>query len=135
MISFLRTIFTAITVVIVTTVLGLTVIIAALFGIEDKPGGIYEFNRAGRILWSYHPRSGYRMLDHPSLAERLPNGLIAVNDDYRHRVVLINPKTKRIVWQYGHTDRRGSRPGFLRVPDGFDLLGPGGTMPTHPYTG
>jgi len=100
-----------------------------------KPGGIYEFNRAGRILWSYHPRSGYRMLDHPSLAERLPNGLIAVNDDYRHRVVLINPKTKRIVWQYGHTDRRGRRPGFLRVPDGFDLLGPGGTIPTHPYTG
>ena len=42
MISFLRTIFTAITVVIVTTVLGLTVIIAALFGIEDKPGGIYD---------------------------------------------------------------------------------------------
>jgi len=37
------------------------------------------------------------MLDHPSLAERLPNGLIGVNDDYRHRVVLIDPKTKRIV--------------------------------------
>jgi outer membrane protein assembly factor BamB len=100
-----------------------------------KPGGIYEFNRTGKILWSYHPRSGYRMLNHPSLAERLPNGLIGVNDDYRQRVVLINPKTKRIVWQYGHTDKRGWGPGFLRTPDGFDLLGPGGTMPTHPYTG
>jgi len=22
------------------------------------PGGIYEFNRAGKILWSYHPSSG-----------------------------------------------------------------------------
>jgi hypothetical protein len=100
-----------------------------------KPGGIYEFNRAGRILWSYHPSSGNRMLDHPSLAERLPNGLIGVNDDYRHRMVLIDPKTKRIVWQYGHTDHGGTKPGFLRIPDGFDLLGPGGKMPTHPYTG
>ena len=100
-----------------------------------KPGGIYEFNRAGQILWSYHPSSGDRMLNHPSLADMLPNGLIGVNDDYRHRVVLIDPKTKRIVWQYGHTDRRGSRPGYLSIPDGFDLMGPGGTTPTHPYTG
>ena len=90
-----------------------------------RPGGIYEFNRAGKIIWSYHPSSGKEMLNHPSLAERLPNGLIGANDDYRHRVVLIDPKKKRIVWQYG----------FLRIPDGFDLLGPGGTMPTHPYTG
>ena len=36
-----------------------------------RPGGIYEFNRAGKILWSYHPSSGNRMLNHPSLAERL----------------------------------------------------------------
>jgi 1-acyl-sn-glycerol-3-phosphate acyltransferase len=42
MISFLRTILTAVTVVIVTMVLGLTVIIAALLGVEDKPGGIYD---------------------------------------------------------------------------------------------
>ena len=42
MISFLRTILTAMTVVIVTTVLGLTVIIAALLGTEDQPGGIYD---------------------------------------------------------------------------------------------
>ena len=25
---------------------------------DHKPGGIYEFNRAGKILWSYHPSSG-----------------------------------------------------------------------------
>ncbi len=42
MISFLRTILTVITAIIVTFVLGLTVIIAALFGIEDKPDGIYD---------------------------------------------------------------------------------------------
>jgi putative pyrroloquinoline-quinone binding quinoprotein len=98
-------------------------------------GGLFEFNRAGRILWSYRPRSGPGRLDRPSLAERLPNGLIATNDDYRHRVVLIDPKTKRIVWQYGHPGVPGRRPGYLRIPDGFDLLGPGRTTPTHPYTG
>jgi outer membrane protein assembly factor BamB len=100
-----------------------------------EPGGIYEFNRQGRILWSYHPSSGEEMLNHPSLAERLPNGLIAVNDDYRHRVVLIDRHTRRIVWQYGHTDRAGRGPGLLNTPDGFDLLEPGGATPTHPYTG
>jgi 1-acyl-sn-glycerol-3-phosphate acyltransferase len=42
MISFLRTIFTIITAVIVTTVLGLATIIAGLLGIEDKPDGIYD---------------------------------------------------------------------------------------------
>jgi outer membrane protein assembly factor BamB len=101
----------------------------------SKPGGIYEFTRAGRILWSYHPSSGPRMLNHPSLAERLPNGLIAVNDDYRDRVVIIDPRHKRIVWQYGVTGQPGTGPNHLKIPDGFDLLAPNDTTPTHPYTG
>ncbi len=100
-----------------------------------KPGGIYEFNRAGKILWSYSPSSGKRMLNHPSLAERLPNGLIATNDDYRDRVVIIDPKTKKIVWQYGVTGKPGTGPDHLHIPDGFDLLAPNGTTPTHPFTG
>ncbi len=100
-----------------------------------RPGGLYEFTRAGRILWSYHPSSGSRMLDHPSLAERLPNGLIAVNDDYRHRVVIIDPATAAIVWQYGRTDVKGRGHDRLNIPDGFDLLTAGGQTPTHPTTG
>jgi hypothetical protein len=100
-----------------------------------RPGGVYEFNRAGRILWSYHPASGAGMLDHPSLAERFPGGLIAVTDDYRDRVVLIDPHTKRIVWQYGRAGHPGTGPDRLRIPDGFDLLGPSGIAPTHSYTG
>jgi Kelch motif/PQQ-like domain len=99
------------------------------------PGGIYEFNRAGKILWSYHPSSGKRMLNHPSLAERLPGGLIAANDDYRDRIVIIDPRSKKIVWQYGHTGIPGRGPDHLHIPDGFDLLAPNGTTPTHPYTG
>jgi outer membrane protein assembly factor BamB len=100
-----------------------------------SPGGLYEFNRKGKILWSYHPSSGRGMLDHPSLAERLPGGDIAVNDDYRHRVVIVDPRTRKIVWQYGRTDSPGRGHDRLNTPDGFDLLGPEGEIPTHPYTG
>ena len=35
---------------------------------------------------------------------------------------MINPRTKRIVWQYGHTGVSGTAPGFLNKPDGLDLL-------------
>jgi Kelch motif len=101
----------------------------------NSPGGIYEFNRTGKILWSYSPSPGPGMLDHPSLAERLPNGLIIANDDYRHRVVIINPVAMQIVWQYGETDVAGTNPGLLNTPDGLDLLGPGGQTPTHSSTG
>jgi PQQ-like domain/Kelch motif len=100
-----------------------------------SPGGIYKFNRQGKILWSYHPASGPGMLDHPSLAERLPGGLIAVNDDYRHRLAIIDPQTRKIVWQYGHTGEPGRAHDYLDTPDGFDLLAPNGETPTHPYTG
>lgn len=98
------------------------------------PGGIYEFSRTGRILWSYRVPAGPGMLDHPSLAERLPNGLIAACDDYRHRVVLIDPVKHAIVWQYGQTDNIGMGASFLNTPDGFDLLSPHNRTPTHPAT-
>jgi hypothetical protein len=100
-----------------------------------KPGGLFEFDRQGHILWRYQPPNGPGMLNHPSLAEVLPNGLIGVNDDYRHRMVIIDPKTKQIVWQYGHTSVKGRAPGYLNTPDGFDLLAPNNTTPTHPFTG
>ena len=100
-----------------------------------RPGGILEFTREGKIVWTYRPTTGPGMLDHPSLAERLPNGLVAVNDDYRHRVALIDPATGAIVWQYGQTDRPGTGPDQLDTPDGFDLLLPDGTTPGHLPTG
>lgn len=99
-----------------------------------SPGGLYEFDRSGTILWSYQMAAGPDMLDHPSLAERLPNGYIAVSDDYRHRIVVINPVTETIVWQYGQTDLLGAGSGFLNTPDGFDLLAAGGLTPAHSAT-
>jgi hypothetical protein len=66
-------------------------------------------------------------LDHPSLAMALPNGDIVVNDDYRDRVLEIDPRNKRIVWQYGHTDHPGTAPGYLNIPDGMDFIPAGPT--------
>lgn len=100
-----------------------------------SPGQIIEFNRQGDVLYRYHPASGPGMLDHPSLAEMLPSGVFMVNDDYNDRMVAIDPATKAIVWQYGVTGRPGTAPGRLNTPDGFDLLLPNGTTPTHTATG
>ncbi len=100
-----------------------------------SPGQIIEFNRKGQVLYRYHPLSGPGMLDHPSLAEMLPSGVIMVNDDYNDRMIAIDPVTKALVWQYGVTGLPGTGPGRLNTPDGFDLLLPNGTTPTHPTTG
>jgi hypothetical protein len=103
----------------------------------DPPaeGKVLTFTRSGSIRWIYDVTAGDAMLKKPSLAERLPNGLIMVNDDYRDRVVVIDPATDSIVWQYGITDQSGTTPGMLSIPDGFDILLPNGTTPTHLATG
>jgi outer membrane protein assembly factor BamB len=86
------------------------------------PGRVVELTRAGTIVWSFGADSGPDRLDRPSLAIRLPNGLIAINDDWRHRVILVDPASGQIVWQYGHTDIPSSAPGYLDKPDGMDFL-------------
>jgi hypothetical protein len=98
-------------------------------------GKVLTFTRSGSMPWVYDVPSGDGMLKKPSLAERLPNGLIMVNDDYRNRIVVIDPATDNIVWQYGITDQAGTTPGMLSIPDGFDNLLADGTTPTHPQTG
>ena len=90
----------------------------------SRPGQILIMTQQGRPVWRYAPRSGPAMLDHPSLAIELSNGLIAVNDDFRHRVIVIDPKTDNIVWQYGINDRRGRTDGLLFIPDGIDSRPP-----------
>jgi len=39
-------------------------------------------------------------------------------------VIVVDPQTNRIVWQYGHTGQPGTKPGFLNIPDGVDLAPP-----------
>jgi N-acetylneuraminic acid mutarotase len=103
----------------------------------DPPaeGRILTIRRSGAVVWKYDVLSGDGMLKKPSLAEQLPNGLIMANDDYRNRVVVIDPRDDSIVWQYGLTDTSGTAPGLLSIPDGFDLLLADGATPTHPQTG
>ncbi len=87
----------------------------------NTPGRVDEITPAGKVVWTYEP-TGAAALDRPSLAVRWPNGLIAITDDWHHRIVVIDPKTKRIVWSYGHLNQPGSAPGYLNKPDGLDLL-------------
>ena len=91
-------------------------------------GQVVEFNSRGRLLWRF------RGLNHPSLALPLPNGDILVNDDYNHRVIVIDPVTNKIVWQYGHTGVPGTAPGYLNDPDGVDLVPPDSMLITHAPT-
>ncbi len=96
-----------------------------------SPGAIETFDSKGRLLWRYAP-TGANALDHPSLALPLPNGDVLANDDYNDRVIVVDPRTDRIVWQYGHTGEAGTRPGFLSIPDGVDLAPPNNLVSAHP---
>jgi hypothetical protein len=108
-----------------------------LYLISDysHPGAILEFNREGQILYRYAPTSGLGELNQPSLTELLPSGVFMTNDDYRNRMVAVDPATQALVWQYGVPDTPGTAPGMLNTPDGFDILEPNGTTPTHTATG
>jgi len=100
-----------------------------------KPGSFIYTDRTGQVLYRYFAPSGPGMLDHPSLAERLPSGAVMINDDYANRMVAIDPTTGALVWQYGITDAAGTGVGMLNTPDGFDVIAPGGSTPTHPSSG
>ncbi len=94
----------------------------------SSPGQVVEVSPTGKLIWRYGPSSGPGKLDHPSLATPLPGGLVSVNDDFRHRIVVIDPVAGRIVWQYGKTDVQGRAANMLDTPDGHEPLPPGMTF-------
>jgi hypothetical protein len=91
-------------------------------------GQVVEFNARGQSLWRL---GGFNK---PSLALPLPNGDVLLNDDFNHRVVVVDPRTNRVVWQYGHTGMAGRAPGYLKDPDGVDLVPPDSLLVTHAST-
>lgn len=93
-----------------------------------NPGAVVKMSPSGKVLWTYSVKTGEGALNHPSLAVELPNGMVLLNDDYNQRVIVINPKTNKIVWQYGHTGVSGTAPGYMNIPDGVDFL-PAGITP------
>ena len=94
----------------------------------QDPGILETFDQKGRLRWRYQPRPGDPSLNQPSLAEPLPNGDFLLTDDFNDRVIVIDPRTNRIVWQYGHTGVPGTAPGYLDRPDGVDLVPPAGLL-------
>lgn len=96
----------------------------------SSPGQVETFDRSGRLLWRYRP-TGVRSLDHPSLAFPLPNGMVLATDDHNDRIIVIDPKTNRIVWQYGVRGHAGAAPGLLNGPDGLDLVPPYADLVIH----
>ncbi|HET6964237.1 MAG TPA: hypothetical protein VFH58_05650 [Acidimicrobiales bacterium] len=99
----------------------------------SNPGQVLEFDPQGRLLWRFAP-TGPDALNKPSLALPLPNGDVLCNDDSNDRVIVIDPRSDRIVWQYGHTGVSGSGAGYLNVPDGLDLLPPLSLTMTHAHS-
>lgn len=91
----------------------------------SSPGVVVKVSPTGRLLWRYGPRTGAGRLDHPSLAVPLADGTILLNDDFRHRVILVDPRSGHILWQYGRTDAAGSGTDRLNTPDGINLVPPG----------
>jgi len=89
----------------------------------SSPGAIETFDQTGRLLWRYAP-TGAAALNHPSIAKALPNGDIIATDDHSDRVIVVDPHTNTIVWQYGHQGAPGAAPGYLNGPDGLDLAPP-----------
>lgn len=94
----------------------------------SSPGAVVSVSSTGRLLWRYGPTSGRGRLDHPSLATPLPGGLVSINDDFRHRLIVIDPASGRIVWQYGSTGTPGRGAGQLSDPDGHQPLPAGMTF-------
>jgi DNA-binding beta-propeller fold protein YncE len=96
----------------------------------SNPGQVVTFNRAGKVLWRYAP-TGEMALKKPSQAMPLPNGNYMVADRGNHRLIIVAPGNKAVLWQYGHTGVAGKAPGFLNYPTGMDFLPPDSLLVKH----
>jgi outer membrane protein assembly factor BamB len=89
---------------------------------RSDPGAVVVFDRTGRTHWRFAP-TGADALHRPTLALQLPNGDFVVADEGGNRVVVVDPSTNTIVWQYGGGQpARG--PGTLSLPGSVDLVPP-----------
>ena len=76
----------------------------------NTPGRVDEITPHGKVVWTYAPTRP-RPLDRPSLAVRWPNGMIAITDDWHHRIVVVDPEdeTRRLVSTATPTSRQRRR--------------------------
>lgn len=87
------------------------------------PGKIQEITKTGQVVWTYQPQ-GADTLNHPSSTQLLPNGNYLIVDDHNDRVFVLNPVTKKILWQYGITGKAGIGANMLNDPSGVALATP-----------
>ena len=99
----------------------------------SSPGQIETFDGTGGLLWRFAPTGG-SALDHPSLALPLPNGDVLSTDDANDRVIVVDPRTNAVVWQYGVRGQPGEAPGYLNAVDGLDLAPPYSDLSVHAKT-
>jgi DNA-binding beta-propeller fold protein YncE len=94
---------------------------------HHNPGQVLTFDRTGKVLWRYAP-TGKAALNKPSLALALPSGDFVVADSANHRVIVVDARTKAVVWQYGQSKVAGTRAGQLNKPTCLDFLPPGSLL-------
>jgi len=95
----------------------------------SRPGQVLTFDHTGKVLWRYAP-SGAKALNKPSLALPLPNGDVLVTDDASHRVIVVDPRTNHVVWQYGHTHISGRTRDIWTIPTAWTFTRPNHCWPT-----
>jgi outer membrane protein assembly factor BamB len=94
----------------------------------SDPGLIVAVSPSGKVVWTFGTKSGPDHLNHPSLAVPMPNGNVLINDDLRHRVIVVDPHAGGMLWHFGAADDPGAGAARLRIPDGVNLV-PVGVVP------
>ncbi|MHB8619638.1 MAG: outer membrane protein assembly factor BamB family protein [Chloroflexota bacterium] len=79
------------------------------------PGQVIRMAPNGHVLWRFAPTGRYR-LNHPSIALPLASNRVAICDDNANRVLIVDPTTNAVVWQYW-----GQGGTHLNDPDGLDF--------------
>ena len=77
-------------------------------------GQVLRIAADGTVLWRYAPR-GRAQLNHTSIAIPLASNRVAICDDFGNRLVIVDPTTSTVVWQWS-----GSGAYHLLRPDGLD---------------
>jgi len=99
----------------------------------SSPGQALTFDHKGRVLWRYAP-TGELALNTPSTAIPLPDGYFMISDKANHRILVVDPTTKAVVWQYGQIRAAGAGSGYLNNPGSLDLYPPNSLLVKHAAT-
>ena len=99
----------------------------------SNPGQVVVFDHTGKVSWRFAP-TGEMALNIPSQAMPLPNGNYMICDRGNHRLIIVDPQSKAVLWQYGQTGVKGRGPGQLNFPTGMDFLPPDSLLAKHAAT-